>query len=238
MNNYAPFDERYSSGSPEDGSGSSTTVPNININGSRNSPVNAEFYSRSLDIKKQLSQSFQGDRGVSHGGVGKPRSRRNSAYHVKSEDEGNDSNGDKEEQGNERKRRDNINEKIQELLQLIPASYFLELAKDGPVNSDDAVARSTGTKDGKPNKGQILTRAVEYIQFLQNKIDEDNRKEVELFLKVKTLELEQQGQRNIPISVGVTSAEKALGEIGVGPDSDDYFHRVLQEAATGRKKET
>ncbi|ODV97230.1 hypothetical protein PACTADRAFT_29373, partial [Pachysolen tannophilus NRRL Y-2460] len=101
----------------------------------------------------------------------------------------------------ERKRRDNINDKIQELLALIPDTVF-----------KDANDKSTGTKDGKPNKGQILTKSVEYIQFLQNEIDAKNRKEVELIYNLKKLNLTNDNNE-----FDHTSAEIGLGRIGVGP---------------------
>ncbi|ODQ58097.1 hypothetical protein WICANDRAFT_21804, partial [Wickerhamomyces anomalus NRRL Y-366-8] len=105
----------------------------------------------------------------------------------------------------ERKRRDNMNEKIQELLTLIPQEFF-----------DDHKDKSSGTKDGKPNKGQILTKGLEYIQDLQNKIDENNRKEVELILKLKNLSVVKNHQIT-DMNLNNTSAEIVLGEIGVGP---------------------
>lgn len=195
-------------------------VPNFNIQNDAGSPVGSnEFLNRGGDIKKQLSQSF-------HGNIGqKSLSRRSSVANVKME--ANDE-VDDEDQGNERKRRDNINEKIQELLALIPNGYFAEC---GSNEEEENGLKSTGTKDGKPNKGQILTKSVEYIQSLQNLIDENNRKEVELLLKLQRLRMQQQGQTNVPVSVGTTSAEMALGEIGVGPQAKGYFHRVLLEAA-------
>lgn len=196
-------------------------VPNISVRQDSGLPVNAELLSRSFDIKKQLSQSFHG--GGVQGGVSKPHSRRNSAYHVKLEPD-----EDEDEQGNERKRRDNINERIQDLLGLIPPEYFQDNGKDVNVTGyEESMAKSTGTKDGKPNKGQVLSKSVEYIQALQNKIDENNRKEVELQLKLKTLQMKQQGKTNVPILAGSTSAELALGEIGVGPHAEMYFKDVL-----------
>lgn len=198
-------------------------VPNINIHKDSSSQVNAnELLSRSSDIKKQLSQSFQaGGSGGAIGGIQKPLSRRNSAVHVKNEEED-------EEQGNERKRRDNINEKIQELLELVPPIYFSEMAAK---DEEEGAIKNTGTKDGKPNKGQILSKSVEYIQHLQNLIDENNRKEVELQLKLKALKLQQQGRPNVPLSADTTSAEEALGEIGVGPHSRKYFEEILLQAS-------
>ena len=109
----------------------------------------------------------------------------------------------------ERKRRDNINEKIQELGTIIPRTFF-----------EDSKEKSSGTKDGRPNKGQILTKSVEYIRYLQDKIDEQNKLENELIITLKNLE----NRKNIkpearPSNVYFknTSAEMALGKIGVGP---------------------
>ncbi|KAG5421178.1 RTG1 [Candida metapsilosis] len=236
-----------------------------------------DFLSGSADIKRQLSQSFSagggGGGGVGgggsggyggssalggntahHGGISKPHSRRNSAY-IKSQEgsdaEDNNENDDENNPGNERKRRDNINDKIQELLTLIPSEFF-EVKDDVKVkketspserspNEDDVnnTAGKTGTKDGKPNKGQILTKAVEYLQSLQNLIDENNRKEVELIMKLETLKLKQKNHGvvndSVPIRIGYTSAERALGEIGVGPCSEDYFKGVLVKSANASK---
>lgn len=205
------------------GSGSGTQspqVPSINIKHEPGSPVNAELLSRSLDIKRQLAHSFQGNGGS--GGISKPQSRRNSAFHVTS-----DPDDDDEGQNHERKRRDHINDRIQELLTLIPASYFQDSAKE---QLDDGGTRNTGTKDGKPNKGQILTKSVDYIKVLQNTIDANNRMEVKLLLKLRKLEMYERGNANAPVSVGTTSAELALGEIGVGPHSEKYFRQVLKDA--------
>ena len=140
---------------------------------------------------------------------------------------------------------------------LIPPELFQDTNKDAKnsgktkdVDSDErdklatdeneiaAAMKNSGTKDGKPNKGQILTKSVEYLQYLQNLIDENNHKEVELIMKLRTLELRSQNKSsNIPINVGTTSAEKALGKIGVGPMSEEYFKNVLvRSAASGRSQ--
>ncbi|KAK6455543.1 helix-loop-helix DNA-binding domain-containing protein [Scheffersomyces xylosifermentans] len=206
------------------------------------------------DIRRQLSQSLQNSGGHSSGGVNKPQSRKNSIIPVRSNNASDaEDDDDDRDQGNERKRRDNINEKIQELLTLIPPEFFQD-AKDNnktkpkepdlyeknPSASDEAdiaaAMKNSGTKDGKPNKGQILTKSVEYLQYLQNLIDENNRKEVELIMKLKTLELQSQNKPvNVPITVGNTSAERALGKIGVGPLSDDYFKTVLINSANSSR---
>jgi hypothetical protein len=99
----------------------------------------------------------------------------------------------------ERKRKDNINQKINELLELIPPSFFADLGE-----------KNTGTKDGKPNKGQILSKSVDYISWLQNEIDNRNRKEVELQMMIN--QHKQQSNYNKH-----TVAEEMLAHIGVGP---------------------
>ena len=250
--------------------------PNTNTNNYNNNSNNMnmnikreeidEFLNSSVDIKRQLSQSFGGGSGgpAHHGGVSKPQSRRSSVY-IKSQEgsdaEDNEGTEEDKEQGNERKRRDNINDKIQELLTLIPSEYFAtpatttnsatgkdeslmkkEASPSAASPTDDDVNNTvakTGTKDGKPNKGQILTKSVEYLQNLQNLIDENNRKEVELIMKLETLKLKKRNngkvQDGVPIRIGYTSAERALGEIGVGPCSDEYFKSVLVKSANSNK---
>ncbi|KAG7663994.1 RTG1 [[Candida] subhashii] len=244
---------------------SKQTLPSINISqDQQQSHGNSNLenlLTSSSDIKKQLSQSFQGGigggniSGISRSGISKPHSRRNSTViksqgHSDNEDDGDEKLGE----GNERKRRDNINEKIQELLTLIPSEFFQDanakeaggsgtFSKEGSAASmgdksggEDENGKATGTKDGKPNKGQILTKSVEYLQYLQNLIDENNRKEVELIMKLKTLELKRNNRSpDVPIRIGYTSAEKALGEIGVGPCSEEYFRNVLINSANTSK---
>ncbi|TID26148.1 hypothetical protein CANINC_002843 [Pichia inconspicua] len=98
----------------------------------------------------------------------------------------------------DRKRKDNINQKIQELHDLIPREFFADLGE-----------KNTGTKDGKPNKGQILSKSVDYILWLQNEVDVRNRREVELALVLKSV-----GGR---VRDNNTVAETMLAKIGVGP---------------------
>lgn len=186
----------------------SLNIPVINI---KKESIDEQL-SRSLDFKKQVSRS------LGTGGIVKPRSRRSS---FKSND------SDDEDDGNERKRRDNINERIQELLTLIPPEFF-QLEKESTINEDGEVQiKNSGTRDGKPNKGQILTNSVKYIKYLQDVIDENNRTETELMLRLNAL--------NPNISLGVCSAEKALGEIGVGNYSDKYFKEVLKKTISNNK---
>ncbi|SCW01593.1 LAFE_0E03070g1_1 [Lachancea fermentati] len=143
---------------------------------------------------------------------------------------------------NDRKRRDNINDKIQELLAIIPPDFFQDYYRRKDSGDSDAggtpgaaamgmKVKGTGTKDGRPNKGQILTQAVEYITHLQGQVDSKNREEVELILKVKDLSKET-GVIVNDINLENTSAEVALARIGVGPLAgtvDDYYGEKAQK---------
>lgn len=241
MSEYLGVNSSYQSGSASaNRSGSSSTLPDSRTRALAIPNIKSEsadkLLSKSGDIKKQLSQSLYGSSGPSgsSGGVSKPHSRKNSIIAMKSDE---DDEEDDEDQGNERKRRDNINDKIQELLTLIPPELFQESAPavhSGLVYDQEAeisaAVKNSGTKDGKPNKGQILTKSVEYLQYLQNLIDENNRKEVELAMKLRRLQGHGTAEHE-----GHTSAEQALGEIGVGPLSDAYFKLVLVSSVSASK---
>lgn len=117
----------------------------------------------------------------------------------------------------ERRRRDNINEKIQELASLVPESMLYNQNDTSP--SAAAGGTNTLTKDGRPNKGTILTKSVEYIRNLQNVIDEQNQRELEM------QELVQQLQRQLGIEVTEfkhTSAELLLARIRGASGGNDY----------------
>lgn len=176
--------------------------------------------------KKKLASFTQsgGNGSLPSNGITKPTSRRGSMVKVRLNDSDDEDDADG---GNERKRRDSINERIQELLTLVPPEFFNETTTGNEKEIDLAV-KNSGTKDGKPNKGQILTKSVEYIQYLQNKIDENNMKEVELLLKLKNLGVTKDNNMR-------TSAEVALGKIGVGPLSNEYFKNVLVSSANANK---
>ena len=70
----------------------------------------------------------------------------------------------------ERRRRDNINEKIQELAMLLPDEWLSDSAKAGSIAGmlSGTVSGSIGgeedTKEVKANKGVILRNSVEYIK--------------------------------------------------------------------------
>ncbi|KAG8729165.1 hypothetical protein FRC12_021218 [Ceratobasidium sp. 428] len=68
----------------------------------------------------------------------------------------------------ERRRRDNINEKISELSTLIPECLLSEAP--APAGKDDvlgAVDEEGGKEGPKANKGMILRKSVDYIKYLQ-----------------------------------------------------------------------
>ncbi|GBB94725.1 hypothetical protein RclHR1_02400021 [Rhizophagus clarus] len=82
----------------------------------------------------------------------------------------------------ERRRRDNINEKIQELSTLLPDLYV-----------DSA---------NKPNKGVILRKSVDYIRLLQSMIEQERNRNVKLETQVRELS----SQSGIPIDNNSGSA--------------------------------
>ncbi|PKY32103.1 HLH-domain-containing protein [Rhizophagus irregularis] len=82
----------------------------------------------------------------------------------------------------ERRRRDNINEKIQELSTLLPDLYV-----------DSA---------NKPNKGVILRKSVDYIRRLQSMVEQERNRNVKLETQVRELS----SQSGIPIDNNSGSA--------------------------------
>lgn len=140
----------------------------------------------------------------------------------------------------DRRRRDNINDRIQQLLSMIPQEFFQEYTRSNndsehslldtptsgtPKEASVAKTKSTGTKDGKPNKGQILTQTVEYINALQNRVDSKNREEVELMFKIQELS-KKTGTIINDVNLENTSAEVALAKIGVGPLAGNFDEPV------------
>ncbi|KAK9468799.1 helix-loop-helix DNA-binding domain-containing protein [Lipomyces arxii] len=111
----------------------------------------------------------------------------------------------------ERRRRDNINEKIQELALLIPEHIFAGTGlthsgsasgvNSGSVGTEDSTPGvNAGTplglsaalgKDGKPNKGIILRKSVDYIRQLQMTLEQHERRNQELEMKVQQLQQQQ-----------------------------------------------
>ncbi|KAK9433673.1 helix-loop-helix DNA-binding domain-containing protein [Lipomyces doorenjongii] len=147
----------------------------------------------------------------------------------------------------ERRRRDNINEKIQELASLIPehllagtgfssggsggagvnsGSVGTEVSTPGgTAGTPSAVSASATGKDGKPNKGIILRKSVDYIRQLQTILEEQRRRNEELERKVQKLE-EQHGivsepsnlstLRNLPTNTHTSRSEGQTVDHGLG----------------------
>lgn len=110
----------------------------------------------------------------------------------------------------ERRRRDNINEKIKELCDLLPEAFLYATNDPNAYN---------GSKDDKPNKGTILSRSVDYIRKLQQIIDDQNRRELELQDTVQQL----QRQNGMPVTeFGPTSAEAGLAKLGLEEPSPEF----------------
>lgn len=65
----------------------------------------------------------------------------------------------------ERRRRDNINESIQELSIIVPASMLVSGAAQSPPQH--ASPAGGQAQPGKPNKGVVLRKSIEYIRLLR-----------------------------------------------------------------------
>ena len=74
----------------------------------------------------------------------------------------------------ERRRRDNINEQIQELAALVPNSLLGLNASIQSPRTDNGVPT---TAPQKPNKGMVLRKSVEYIQMLKSLLEEKTERE-------------------------------------------------------------
>lgn len=164
-------------------------------------------------IEKFLKKSLCQSEGII-GGISKQQSRRKS---FKSND------FEVENDGKDRKQRENFNDRITELMGLIPQEFLLIDKHELMLNEDRDLTKSSINSDAKPYKGQILTNSVRYINYLQDRIDKNNQIEVELMSELETL--------NPTYSSSLTSAEIALGDIGVGKYSDQYFIDVLQRSS-------
>ena len=91
----------------------------------------------------------------------------------------------------ERRRRDNINEKIQELAAIIPDEFMTPSAiihggASSPLSASPATHHAP---DGtiKHNKGVILRKSVDYIRSLQDVVKESQRRARRLEEEVKRL---------------------------------------------------
>ncbi|QNQ01196.1 helix-loop-helix DNA-binding domain-domain-containing protein [Yarrowia lipolytica] len=130
----------------------------------------------------------------------------------------------------ERRRRDNINDRIQELSTLIPENFLNEpiiggSPSLGPMGSPPP-SQTPGTKDGRPNKGTILIKSVEYIKKLQTVIDEQNQREIDMYERLNILER----QLGIPeTKLETSSAELALARLGIKDDLSPDQVVVKQE---------
>jgi len=89
----------------------------------------------------------------------------------------------------ERRRRDNINEKIQELASIIPEEFMTPPSALGPASPLGASPATHHAPDGtiKHNKGIILRKSVDYIRSLQDVVKESQRRARRLEEEVKRL---------------------------------------------------
>ncbi|ORY78111.1 helix-loop-helix DNA-binding domain-domain-containing protein [Protomyces lactucae-debilis] len=77
----------------------------------------------------------------------------------------------------ERRRRDNINESIQELSHIVPATMLGTAAPQthSPPPQASPVGGNT-VPAAKPNKGVVLRKSIEYIGMLRSELDRRNER--------------------------------------------------------------
>ncbi|KAK7206426.1 helix-loop-helix DNA-binding domain-containing protein [Myxozyma melibiosi] len=145
----------------------------------------------------------------------------------------------------ERRRRDNINEKIQELASLIPehllegtgfthnnnpgsgvnvGSVGTEVSTPGGTSGTPGLSASAAAalgRDGKPNKGIILKKSVDYIRQLQLAQEELRRKNEELEKRLQRLELRDGNDENLRVG-NQTGSQDYLKTTPSKSDSDDF----------------
>jgi Helix-loop-helix DNA-binding domain len=126
----------------------------------------------------------------------------------------------------ERRRRDNINEKIQELAAIIPDEFMTPASaihgQSSPLGASPATHHAP---DGtiKHNKGIILRKSVDYIRSLQDVVKESQRRAKRLEEEVKRLggdpkSVDQDESRRESMT-NLEDEESWLDEALIGDDS-------------------
>jgi hypothetical protein len=127
----------------------------------------------------------------------------------------------------ERRRRDNINEKIQELAAIIPDEFMTPPSAmlQGPSSPLGASPATHHAPDGtiKHNKGIILRKSVDYIRSLQDVVKESQRRARRLEEEVKRLggdpkSVDQDESRRESLSQ-LEDEESWLDDAFIGDDS-------------------
>jgi len=126
----------------------------------------------------------------------------------------------------ERRRRDNINEKIQELAAIIPDEFMTPASaihgQSSPLGASPATHHAP---DGtiKHNKGIILRKSVDYIRSLQDVVKESQRRARRLEEEVKRLggdpKLVDQDESKRESMTNLEDEESWLDEALIGDDS-------------------
>jgi len=130
----------------------------------------------------------------------------------------------------ERRRRDNINEKISELSTLIPECLLTD-APAPATGKDDvlgAVDEEGGKEGPKANKGMILRKSVDYIKYLQQLVRAQASRNRELESQLS----QYRGANGAPsdlagsLGLGAVNVDGTVGSVDLGglltiPDEDD-----------------
>ncbi|EFP84009.1 uncharacterized protein PGTG_09722 [Puccinia graminis f. sp. tritici CRL 75-36-700-3] len=153
----------------------------------------------------------------------------------------------------ERRRRDNINDRITELAGLLPTclldtvvtpneSGMMMVVNEEPSQADDSQGLNSASHT-KPNKGMILAKSVDYIKHLKHLLELQSQRNTELEAELKRVrsgtephqeDPKQQGTEE-KVRGGVTGEdeENVKGEEGPGPggmneDTSDQIHQWIK----------
>ncbi|OAV87517.1 hypothetical protein PTTG_07640 [Puccinia triticina 1-1 BBBD Race 1] len=151
----------------------------------------------------------------------------------------------------ERRRRDNINDRITELAGLLPAclldtvvtpneSGMMMVVNEEPSQTDDGQALNSAPLT-KPNKGMILAKSVDYIKHLKHLLELQSQRNTELEAELKSFRsssepaqqhLNQQGaDESQDRTRGAEDQENVKGEegpAGVTEDASDQIHQWIK----------
>ena len=107
-----------------------------------------------------------------------------------------------------------VADKINELYLVLPKEIFNKENSGGHKISSSQVSENINVNDlnKMPNKGTVLSKAVSYVETLQNDIDTGNRTEVDKKNEILGL-LELMNKQNIPY-------EDILRDMGVSKQND------------------
>ncbi|SCU83608.1 LAFA_0D04610g1_1 [Lachancea sp. 'fantastica'] len=114
----------------------------------------------------------------------------------------------------ERRRRELIKQKVKELSQIVPPSL---------LNYDEK------GKEVKPNKGVILARSADYLQYLQQVLEVQNRKRQLLLQKIRSLETiaQRQNHQTPSLQAGATGTSNTAAAAHIATGSSVSPEQII-----------